>query len=135
MRLIQEESNGNKNKNISKMTQVINFFKNKIINNCEDKDKIFVFDPNERFDEKQDINKYIKDRVKNRIDFFNCLMHRDKKRYENLQVAIIIIGGSIVIVNSVFDSYYPYILHPAITILGALVVILTSIASFKKISR
>lgn len=103
-----------------------------IIKDCEDKDKIF--NPTEiNFTSNSiDIDKYITNRVKNKIDFFHCLMIRDKKLYEFMQVLIIVIGGLVAIVSSISNSVYSDILHPLTAVLGSLVVIFTGIAAFKK---
>jgi hypothetical protein len=109
----------------------------KITKKCEDDDKIFSLKDLEKEDlgKKLNIDFYIEKRVMNKIEFFRCLMHRDKKKYEHYQIVIIIIAGLISIVSSIFSWNHDLnqnLLPPFTAISGALVIAITSIVSFYK---
>lgn len=81
----------------------------------------------------EDVKEYVQNRVRKKIIFFNCLKNRQKSNLRVFQFSIIIIGAAITVVNAILSNEsYANILRSVTAILGALVVIFTSIIYFNK---
>lgn len=81
----------------------------------------------------ENVKEYLQNRVRKKIIFFNCLKNKEKSHLRVFQFSIIGIGAAITVVNAILSNEsYANILRSVTAILGALVVVFTSIIYFNK---